>query len=298
MMASAILRLKQTAAALTPGQKLPFTIVLATPKGPTPKFLHQVQQSNLDPLFIGERAIFFRKAELSDWGWSHIFLLAGRDNVQLDPASFNLRQAWSFSIDANEGFVHDDEFEEDNSGGLGVMKANGDGGVEEPEDLAAQIKYWFRPTANRLWVLNFLNFAAAACDARERYEEHLAEMNKECGLKVHLFGDVTRMGELEGPHEPTTRQDPEKADAFALLSFPGEREYANFLLSEGHRRLIRGLENAAEGNVGEESQGGGVVEEGMILTKEMRLPPKEQAIHQLGWQYGNPYEPFGEDWFG
>lgn len=42
----------------------------------------------------------------------------------------------------------------------------------------------------------------------------------------------------------------------------------------------------------------GVVEEGMILTKEMRLPPKGQVINQHGWQYGNPYEPFGEDFFG
>lgn len=293
-MTSPLVRLKQTAAALTP--KRSFTIVLATPLRPAPKFLHQVQQASVDPLFVGERAIFFRKPELSDWGWSHIFLLAGSDNVGLDSSSFSLRQAWSFTIEADKGFVKDDEFAEDTRGEFGVMKATGDGGVEEPEDLVAQIKYWFRPKANRLWVLNFLNFTAG-CDARGRYEEHLAEMKDECGLKVHLFGDVTRMGNLEGSQERLTKVgDTNKADAFALLSFPGEKEYAGFLMSEGHRRLIRRNENEAEEV--SEGNGEGVLEEGMILTKEMRLPPKEQAIHQLGWQYGNPYEPFGEDWFG
>jgi hypothetical protein len=79
------------------------------------------------------------------------------------------------------------------------------------------------------------------------------------------------------------------------LSFPGEREYAGFLVSDEHRRLVKGADKKGE-EVRKED--GGVVEEGMILTKEIRLPPKDHVINLYGWQDGSSYEPFGEDFFG
>lgn len=109
-----------------------------------------------------------------------------------------------------------------------MMKASGSG-VGGPKDLAAQLKYWIRPRYNRLWVLNFLDFAGP--DAHGRYEEH--------GIKVHLFSKATYMSKVE--RWPELRvEDAEKADAFALLSFLGERKYAGSCCRKSICGLIRG----------------------------------------------------------
>ncbi|KAK5191694.1 hypothetical protein LTR99_008579 [Exophiala xenobiotica] len=278
-------------AALDSTQKRQFTIILTTPRRPTPTFLHQVQQSSLTPLFIGADGIFFRRTRLSDWGWSHIFLFAGKD-VKFDP-SFELRQVWSFTVEADEDLANDENFAvEEQRAQYGTLKASGSE-VEDPKDLSALLKCWIRPRSNRLRVLHFLNFTGS--DTQGWYKEHLVEKDGECGLKVHLFGKVTHMSKVEDRWHETNVEDAEKTEAFGLLSFPGEREYAGFLVSDEHRRLVRGADKN-----GEEvrKEGVGIVEEGMILTKEMRLPPKDQVINRYGWQYGNPYEPFGEDFFG
>jgi hypothetical protein len=289
MMASASIK-TTAAAALDPTQKRQFTILLTTPRRPTPTFLHQVPQSSLTPLFVGEDGIFFRRTRLSDWGWSHIFVFPGKD-VKFD-SSFELRQVWSFTVEADEGFANDENFAaEEQRGQYGTMKASGSE-VEDPKDLSARLKYWIRPRSNRLWVLNLLNFTGS--DTQGWYKEHLAGKEEECGLKVHLFGKVTHMSKVERWHE-TSVEDMEKTGAFGLLSFPGEREYAGFLVSDEHRRLVKGADKKGE-EVRKED--GGVVEEGMILTKEIRLPPKDQVINLYGWQDGSSYEPFGEDFFG
>jgi hypothetical protein len=218
--------------------------------------------------------------------------LPGKD-VKFD-SSFELRQVWSFTVEADEDFANDENFAaEEQRGQYGTMKASGSE-VEDPKDLSARLKYWIRPRSNRLWVLNLLNFTGS--DTQRWYKEHLAEKKEECGLKVHLFDKVTHMGKVERWRE-TSVEDTEKTEAFGLLSFPGEREYAGFLLSDEHRRLVKGADKKGE-EVRKEGVGVGVVEEGMILTKELRLPPKDQVINRYGWQYGNFYEPFGEDFFG
>ncbi|KAK5463073.1 hypothetical protein LTS15_002786 [Exophiala xenobiotica] len=281
--------IKTTAAALDSTQKRQFTILLTTPRRPTPTFLHQVQQSSLTPLFVGADGIFFRRTRLSDCCWSHIFLFAGKD-VKFD-SSFELRQVWSFTVEADEDFANDENFAaEEQRGQYGTMKASGSE-VEDPKDFSAQLEYWIRSRSNRLWVLNFLTFTGS--DTQGWYKEHLAEKEEDCGLKVHLFGKVTHMSKVERWHE-TSVEDTEIIEAFGLLSFPGEREYAGFLVSDEHRRLVKGADKKSQ-EVRKEDVG--VVEEGMILT-EIRLPPKDQVINRYGWRYGNPYEAFGEDFFG
>ena len=163
--------------------------------------------------------------------------------------------------------------------------------IEEPKGLAEVFRTWWRQKKNRVWVMNFLNFSGSV--ARERYEAHLSEQETQCGLRAHLFSKITSVSKLESRHEPV--EDAEKADMFALLSFPGEKEYASFLLSEEHRNLVKWAEKEGEA-VSRKALG--TVEESMILTKELRLPPKNQVIDRLGWEHGNPYEPFGEDFFG
>ncbi|KAJ9615235.1 hypothetical protein H2200_001309 [Cladophialophora chaetospira] len=259
-MASA--RLIQTAAAMAPPLKRQYTVILATSHHASPTFLHQVQQSSLSPLFVGEHSVFFRKTHLSDWGWSHIFLFAGED-VKFDPV-FNIRQSWSFTVDAIEEIAMDETFDAEVMDQHGLMRASGCG-VEEPQDLAESLKYWFRPRTNRLWVLTFLDFARP--DAQGRYEEHLVESKEQYGLKVHLFGK-------------------------------GSRSMRAFLMSEEHRRLVKLAEKDGEGVSKEEAGLAGVVEESMILTKELRLPSRDQVINRYEWHDGNPYEPFGMDFFG
>jgi hypothetical protein len=38
--------------------------------------------------------------------------------------------------------------------------------------------------------------------------------------------------------------------------------------------------------------------EEVITANHLVLPPKSQPISASDWSYGNPHEPYGQDWFG
>ena len=119
-------------------------------------------------------------------------------------------------------------------------------------------------------MLDFLNFASS--DVQQQYEEHLAQKKKQCRLKVHLFGKVMPTSKVESFHKPKD-ENVGTIHAFALSRFPGEKEYAAFLMSDVHRQLVKGPDREGER---ENKEGFGLVEEGMISTNEISLPPKSR----------------------
>ncbi|KAF2107720.1 hypothetical protein BDV96DRAFT_294009 [Lophiotrema nucula] len=255
-----------------PHYKHTYTILMTTPRSATPTFLHQVQQSDLKPVFIGKDGVFFRKDALSNWGWSHVFVLPGEDDAAKLPQNCSVRQKWAFTIGSDDEFVLEDgELSKERFGDQSEFEA------QEPQDLVDVTRYWLRIRKNRLFAMTFLNLSDE--DGKEKYAEGLEEAKQKfTGMKTHLFGTVKEVEQVVGWGDPAVAGE-NSFTHFALLSFEAEKEYGAFLVSEEHAKLV------------------GLGKEGMVLTKEMRLP-KEQPIDRYGWEYGNPYEPYGEDWFG
>ncbi|OCL04126.1 hypothetical protein AOQ84DRAFT_367782 [Glonium stellatum] len=158
--------------------------------------------------------------------------------------------------------------------------------VQAPEDLKDTVKYWFSKN-NRLYVLSFLAFEKDT--NKQKYRKYLLDLkgskHDQYGMQLHLSGNVTEQTQVTR-FDTAQQYTPDPADYFAFMSFPSENAYGEFLVS-GRIMALR-----------EKIQFEGMVEEGMVLTREMMLPPKEQQINKIGWEYGNPYELYGEDWFG
>jgi hypothetical protein len=68
---------------------------------------------------------------------------------------------------------------------------------------------------------------------------------------------------------------------FVLMSFASSEGYEKYLGWQERKTL--------------ENQG---VIEGMIECSQLELPPRNEPINVSGWEYDNPHEPYGQDWFG
>lgn len=181
------------------------------------------------------------------------------------PQDVILRQKYSFTVESENEYVKEDgELSKEKFGNWAEFVA------KEPPDLEDVMSRWSRNGKNRLWVMNFVNFATPA--ARTQYEEHLSTAKQNHDLKLHLFG---KSRDLEKDTEPFTY--------FSLISLPSEKAYGKYLVSDEYKKLV---------------EDDGCVKEGMVLTTELRLPPKSRPINPNDWEYGNPHEPYGEDWFG
>ncbi|KAF2006061.1 hypothetical protein P154DRAFT_518273 [Amniculicola lignicola CBS 123094] len=302
----------------TVSQKIAFTIILTTPRSATPTFLHKIQQSDFSPHFIGHDAVFFRKKNPTQWGWSHVFVVEG-EKKEL-PEGVRLRQLWRFGVESEGGYVREDGKE----GKLGQKKTDrysdilhGESQVEGPQDLVDKVKYWFRQKHSRMYVLAFLKFGSegekeegvgegmtqqgdgggeGVLAARKKYDEHLinALAKPALGLQIHLRGPITFSApperlDLKKDEDTSEPQDLDPADLFVLMSFPSEKEFGEYLAhaeKQKEKEKEAGRENSNK------------VQETFVLTQEFHLPGKEMEIDRYGWEYGNPYEPYGEDWFG
>lgn len=256
-----------------------YTIILTTPRSATPTFLYDLQQSTLNPLFIGNDLRFFRKQNPTNWGWSHLLLLQG-ENVEL-PKDWQIRQRWSFTVEAEREFAPEEE-------SFCALVKQGSKNAKQteakmPEDLADTMQYWTIGKKNRLYVVSLLTFPSPK--ARETYMSHLSSISNlvqnPLNMQIHLSGPVTQpIPQILEWNDPNYK-DSELIDFFTLSSFPSEKDYGAYLTSDEFKKL--------------KDEG---VKEGVILSLKFRMPPKSQKIDKMGWQYGNPYEPYGEDWFG
>lgn len=188
----------------------------------------------------------------------------GGDAAKL-PQDVILRQKYSFTVESDNEFIkEDDELSKDRFGNFAEFMA------QEPQDLKDDMSRWDRIRKNRLSVMNFVNFATPAAQAQ--YEEHLGTAKHSHDLILHLFGKAK---DVEKDTDPFTH--------FSLISFPSDKAYGKYLVSAEYKKLM---------------DNDGCVKEGMVMTTEMRLPPKSRPINPYDWEYGNPHEPYGEDWFG
>jgi hypothetical protein len=154
-------------------------------------------------------------------------------------------------------------------------------------------------------VLNFVVFRTA--QAEQEYRQQLTTAVDQVDMRIQITGRILRSKEKLDIHAkvPVVKQSKKKKtkalqkllaqgedDAgaskplapqptfFALLSFRSSKEYEDFL-----GRTKHGWDED------------GVVEE-IITTSHLVLPPKSQPISASDWSYGNPHEPYGQDWFG
>jgi hypothetical protein len=221
------------------------------------------------------------------------------------PAKCRVMQTWSFKIQSDEPFVPDTESVTDDG------SRNFSNAPAGRYDLCTRTR--------RFCALNFL--VSAVTDAEQKYKEHLSdtvENFKELDMRVQLTGRIVQIEEKLGVHSKTpvaektkgkkgkkknvfvpiaeqaaqasevtppapvpVPEPPAPAPAvFALLSFPSAEEHDKFLA----RASFEDEDNK--------------VREEIILAKHLYLPPKSKPISSDDWSYGNPHEPYGQDWFG
>ncbi|KAH7350454.1 hypothetical protein BKA66DRAFT_446951 [Pyrenochaeta sp. MPI-SDFR-AT-0127] len=300
-------------AAPTPKQ---YTILLFTPSIGTPPFLHNLQKSSINPLWIGEHAIFYRKDDPSKWLWSHIMLVEGH-NIQL-PTQCPTAQTWSFEIETSTSFVPDADPDESHAHGLGGFQQWSTGMPKDtPSDLAAI----YQAVSNsdqfrkRFCVLNIATFTNQ--DNEQKYRDHLSDVAHDTNLdaRTQLVASLTRSQPSLGPHAKSTSTsnsnksfwrnvfpsslrkstaipDPippssssPSSTLLSIISFPNPASYAHYLIS-ANRKTYEAITSDA-GN------------EEMILTKHLHVPSlEERQIDPGDWTYGNPWEPCGHDFFG
>lgn len=279
---------------------IPYTLTILCASHGSPGFLRHLQQSNMNPLWIGEYPRFYRKYDPSNWSWSHV-LLTEDHGIGL-PNQCKTMQTWSFEIDADMAFAADtDSMTDDGSRDFDNKPTS----VGEPRCVRTR----------RSCALNFL--VAQSIEDEQRYRQQLrnvAEQHKDLNMRIQLTGHISKikedlrshskipkptkpskktirvltLAELEALDRPTAAapsttpadSPPLPATFIALLSFPTEEEHKQFLEREDNTKACYG--------VGEE----------IILAKHLYIPPKEKPISSSDWSYGNPHEPYGQDWFG
>jgi hypothetical protein len=80
--------------------------------------------------------------------------------------------------------------------------------------------------------------------------------------------------------------DSEAMDYLAMMSFASVEAFGAYLAREEYEEMVG------------KGKGDGGVKSSFVLYTELRLPPREQKIDKFWSQYGNPYQPYGKDWFG
>jgi hypothetical protein len=270
---------------LQPSAK-PYTLTLSTPSQGTPTFLRHLQQSDSNPLWLGKDVSFLRKHNPSTWPWQHAMLNAGH-NLKL-PTRCTTVQTWSFEIEADEAFVAD----------LEIFEAAHDVPVCKCHSILIKPKHLF-------CVMNFLTFQTP--EAEQKYRQHLATAVEQLDMSIRITGRILKSEENLSVHakipavkaskkknkfraqKPFARVEDDAGASqppvpmptfFALLSFSSSTEHVEFLA----RKSRDGGED-------------GVLEE-VVTTQHLVLPPKGQPISTGDWSYGNPHEPYGQDWFG
>jgi hypothetical protein len=267
-----------------------YTLTLSTPSTGTPTFLHNLHKSALVIPFFGQYAYFFGKNDLSKWPWQHVMLLEG-DDVKL-PAKCLATQTLSWELDADVGFV---EYEGHEPRKRRSMENEGaTTGLVLPEDFALIAGGLGEPGC-RVCVVVF---------SSSSNHKALQASEADLDMHIHLQGRITQSVSKLGPHAkdavarkpkkvkanwfntganaivaptlPPAATDPEPTH-LTLLSFPSVAEFGRYL-TEG------------------EAEGG--VSESFILTNERKLPSKDEVICTNDWSWGNPHEPYGQDWFG
>lgn len=281
----------------------PYTLTIFCACGGSPDFLRHLQQSNVNPLWIGEYPSFYRKYDPSNWPWSHAMLTEGH-GVGF-PNQCKTMQTWSFEINADKAFAPDvDSMTDDGSRNFDNKPTS----YAEPGCVRTR----------RFCALNFL--VAQSIEDEQKYKQHLsdvAEQHKELDIRIQLTGHISKikedlrshskipkpakpakpskkknrvltLAELEAldyprpaaPSAPAAESPPPPPTFLALLSFPTEEEHKKFLELENSVKAEDGVKKEA------------------ILAKHLWIPPKDKKIHPGDWSYGNPHQPYGQDWFG
>jgi hypothetical protein len=222
------------------------------------------------------------------------------------PAQCRVMQTWSFEIESDGAFIPDTEsVTDDGSRNFSNVPAG---------------RYDLCTRTRRFCALNFL--VTEATDAEQKYKVHLndtVENVEELDMRVQFTGRILRIEEKLGVHSKTPVVEKTKGKkgkkkrntflslaahaaqasevtppapvpvpepptpaptVFALLSFPSAEEHDKFL---------------ARASFGDEDNN---VREEIILAKHLYLPPKSKPISSNDWSYGNPHEPYGQDYFG
>jgi hypothetical protein len=269
----------------TPSQ--PYTLTLSTPSRGTPGFLRHLQQSDSNPLWLGQGVCFVRKHDPSTWPWQHAMINEGH-NLRF-PTHCGTTQTWTFEIEADNPFGADLEIP-----------------IEPTHDVkTCNCHSNLIETRRPFCVLNFVAFRTA--EAEQEYKQQLSTAVDQLDMRIQITGRILGSKEKLGMHAkvPVVKaskkdrlralqkrfvREEDDAEAskppapqptfFALLSFPSSKEYEDF-----------------QGRTKHEWDEDGVVEE-IITTSHLVLPPKSQPISSGDWSYGNPHEPYGQDWFG
>ncbi|KAJ4287680.1 hypothetical protein N0V90_012383 [Kalmusia sp. IMI 367209] len=229
----------------------PYTVIFLTPSRGTPTFLHDLQQHpTLRPIFIGQSASFFRKANPTNWPWSHILLFEGLD-AQL-PTDWSIRQQWRFTFSSETPFAPLEE-------NYWSTKDTTDFDDALKNEMIAGFA-WYPQEGKGAVVLSFGNQGSP-----ENIQEN------DVNSHVYVAGPVTESGKMV---QGSQSWDGEAFNQFALQSFPSKKDLGVYLAKGGE----------SGGNTG------------IVFSQEWKMP--SEKIDPYAWTYGNPYEPYGEDWFG
>jgi hypothetical protein len=304
----------------TPSQlsSKPYTLTLLTPSTGTPTFLRHLQRSDLDTVWLGEFGGFFRKSDPSTWPWSLIVLAEGQ-RVKL-PTRCQTAQTWTFEIEAEKAFQPDPRSDVPDE-----SEADWKDGNKMSETVLFQVSSLYQCAPSHIRRFCVLVFHTEAVE--QSYKQHLEtitqnlELGEKLGIRIQLAGRILKSEEklgirakipvvkaskgrkkkwiswdqlekldsetpsLPSPDSSPTMLQLPSFDHFVMMSFPSPKEYEQYLLSNERKGL-------------EEVVGKDEMIEGMILAKHLVLPPKDEPISPSDWSYGNPHEPYGQDWFG
>jgi hypothetical protein len=247
-------------------------------------------------------------------------MLAEGQGIKL-PTRCQAVQTWTFEIEAEKAFQPDPRSDVPNKSEA-IWK---DGNEMSGTGALFHVLSIYQCAPSHIRRFCVLVFHTEAVE--KSYKQHLEtisqnlELGEKLGIRIQLAGRILKSEEKLGIHaktpvvkasksrkkkwisldqleelgsetsslpspdsSPTMLQLP-SFDHFVLMSFPSPKEYEQYLLSNERKGL-------------EEVVGKDGMIEGMILAKHVVLPPKDEPISPNDWSYGNPHEPYGQDWFG
>jgi hypothetical protein len=258
--------------------------------------------------------VFFHKDNPSQRPWSHVQLFEGH-NIKLPPEC-TTEQTWTFEIESEKAFVPDP---------IGEDVIQRDEWVDWSDGNSEDLLYLTLAThlmkpnehTRRLCVLSFLSFDTDQAEARYRQHLDAVSEDSELGMRAQVCGQVGHNQQdlsihakmpagkkhqkktkkwqplnvsTDGPARIARPVNTEPGDLwrsgpaptlFSLISFPSPKEFGRYLIGAERHSYQEATKHD--------------VHEGMIMTKHLVLPSKDQPILSGDSNTEIPYAPHGHD---
>lgn len=255
----------------------PNRIILAIPRAPPAKYVETLHDSTITPLSVSAVNGWLKRPEQSSVFWRHCLLVSEESPPHPDEIYERTVHTWTIKLD--DSLIPPEVFKPElhenpvsDAGELGQGRLVFPVPLDGPDELKRMRLY-----ENPVISVDLFNIPDDA--TRESYTQLVSAIASSGNdVRIEAAGKIVEsLGSAEGSYNEAL-----------VLKYGSVSEFVTLHQTSWLEQLARkhALDQSFESSAS-------------LVIQEIRLPPKgEKLIHGRYWAYGNPYEGYGQDFFG